>query len=194
MYTGLRDGTLDPEATFDLACFLMEQGRPEPVIRELAEQSAAGTDPALLADLARRTLEAVEFEPGFAAEPRLLAGLEQALQTVSADLRATGLTGPARLVVLEGSAPPHAFVEFGGKFGHTNGIAPGHGSNPGDALLAVADDLQDAVMDALLMVWPVCPRHQRGGHAREIDAEPVWWCTGGSGGHIIAAIGRWPRR
>ncbi len=168
MYTGLRDGTLDPEATFDLACFLIEQGQPDLVIRELAEQSAAGTDPALLADLARRTLEAVEFEPGFSVEPQLLAGLEQALQAVSADLRATGLTGPARLVVLEGSAPPHAFVEFGGKFGHTNGIAPGHGSNPRDALLAVADDLQDAVMDALLMVWPVCPQASaRGSRARD---------------------------
>lgn len=191
MYTGLRDGTLDPEATFDLACFLMECGRPDAVIRELAEQSADRAGPAVLADLARRTLEAVEFEPGFAIEPRLLAGLEQALQTVSADLRATGLTGAARLVVNDGSGPPRAFVEFGGTFGHGNGIAPGNGSNPRHALLSVADDLQEAVMASLFAVWPVCPRHQRGGHARDNQGEPVWWCAGGAGGHIIAGIGRW---
>lgn len=193
MYTGLRDGTLDPEATFDLACFLMECGRPDPVIRELAEQSAGAADPAVLADLARRTLEAVEFEPGFALEPWLLAGLEQALQTVSADLRATGLTGAVRLVVKDSSGPPRAFVEFGATFGHGNGIAPGNGSNPRDALLSVADDLQEAVMASLFTAWPVCPRHQRGAHARESHGEPVWWCTGGDSGHLIAGIGRWPR-
>ena len=156
VYTGLRDGTLDPEATFDLACFLLEWAPPDAVVRELA-------------------------------------GLEQALQIVSADLRATGLTGPARLVVNDGGEPSHAFVQFGGTFGHGNGIAPGNGGNLRAALLSVADDLQDAVMHSLSTVWPVCPIHQRGAHPRETSGEPVWWCTGGDAGHVIADIGRWPR-
>jgi hypothetical protein len=193
VYTGLRDGTLDPEATFDLACFLLEWAPPDAVVRELAEQSAWGDDPARLAELARQTLEAAEFGPGFALEPRLLARLEQALQIVSADLRATGLTGPARLVLNDGGEPSHAFVEFGGTFGPGNGITPGNGGNLRDALLSVADDLQDAVMDSLSTVWPVCPSHQRGAHPRETSGEPVWWCSGGVAGHVIAGIGRWPR-
>jgi hypothetical protein len=118
------------------------------------------------------------------AEFNRLARLEQALQIVSADLRATGLTGPARLVVNDSGEPSDAFVEFGGSFGHGNGIAPGNGGNLRDALLSVADDLQDAVMDSLLTVWPVCPSHQLGAHPRETSGEPVWWCNGGDDGHV----------
>ena len=57
--------------------------------------------------------------------------------------------------------------------------------------MAVADDLQDAVMGSLLIVWPVCPAHGLGGHPRTYDHEAVWWCNGGNSGHVVAAIGRW---
>ncbi|HCU92543.1 MAG TPA: hypothetical protein DHU96_07275 [Actinobacteria bacterium] len=70
-------------------------------MHELAEQSVAGTDPARLADLAGRVLAESGFEPGFDAEPRLLGELEQALEAVRADLRATGLAGPVRLGFVE---------------------------------------------------------------------------------------------
>jgi hypothetical protein len=192
VYAGLRDGNLTPEAAFDMACFLQEWAEPDPVFRDLAEASAIGSDPGSLAALARQALAKVDFVPDFALEPRSLAALEHALAVVTADLRATGLNRPAQLVILEGSASPHAYVQYGGRFDHTSGLAPrdGDGRNPAQTLVLVADELQDAVMGALMQVWPVCPRHQLGAHSRAVDSQPVWWCNAGSG-HDICFIGQW---
>jgi hypothetical protein len=190
VYVGLRDGTLNTEMAFDLACFLMEWAPADPVVRELAEESVAGTDPGRLAGLARRTLEVSGFGPGFGLEPQLLAPLERALEAVQADMRATGLDGPVRLVVQEGVVPGHAFAEFRGWLSCTSGIAPRVGIEPVEALVAVADDVQDAAMDALFTVWPVCPAHELGGHPGVRDGAAVWWCNGG-GGHVAASIGGW---
>jgi hypothetical protein len=52
VYAGLRDGALEAEATFDLACFLIDWGPFSPAVQDLAEQSVAETDRARLADLA----------------------------------------------------------------------------------------------------------------------------------------------
>jgi hypothetical protein len=75
----------------------MNWGTFSPAVHELAKQSAAGTDPVRLADLAGQVLEESGFQPGFDTEPRLLAELEDALAAVQADMRATGLAGPVRL-------------------------------------------------------------------------------------------------
>jgi hypothetical protein len=191
VYAGIRDGALEPEATFDLACFLMDWGTPSPAVHLLAEQSVAGTEPARLAGLAGQVLEESEFEPGFDAEPRLLAELEQALEAVKADMQATGLAGPVRLAFVEYSYRRHAFAEFRGSFSYTSGIAPGSSEDRVSALVAVADDVQDAIMGSLMTVWPVCPDHGLGGHPRETSNQAVWWCSGGTSGHIIAVIGDW---
>jgi hypothetical protein len=193
VYAGLRDGALDAEAAFDLACFLMDWGPFSPAVHELAEQSAAGTDPARLADLAGRVLEESEFEPGFDAEPELLAELEHALEAVRADMQATGMAGPVRAAFAEapGSYLPNAFASFRGSFSYTGGIAPSKGRDRVSALLAVADDVQDAIMGSLMTVWPVCPDHSLGGHPRESGSQAVWWCNGGVSGHVIARIGHW---
>ena len=106
VYIGLRDGGLAPETTFDLACFLMDWGPSSPAVRELAEQSVAGTDPVRLADLAGQVLEESGFQPGFDTEPRLLARLEDALEAVKADMRATGLAGPVGLAFVDDTAKP----------------------------------------------------------------------------------------
>ncbi len=100
------------------------------------------------------------------------------------------MTDPVRLVVLSQSWPSHAYVEFRGGYGSTSGIAPEVGSNPLWALVAVADEAQDSVMETLKGVWPVCPTHQLGAHSREHAGQGVWWCNG-DGGHVIAAIGQW---
>jgi hypothetical protein len=55
----------------------------------------------------------------------------------------------------------------------------------------VADDLQNSIMHILWgTVWPVCPAHNLGAHACDHEGAAVWWCNG-SGGHVIAAIGKW---
>ena len=190
VYVGLRTGAVDCEAAFDLACTLLEWGQPDPAAEELAVLAADGTDQERIAALARQVLAAA-FEPGFDAEPSRLAVLEEALEAVRSDMRATGLPGPVRLVVPSRSWPVHAHVEFrGGGYGSTTGIAPQIGSNPVWALVAVADETQDSVMETLKGVWPVCPAHQLGPHSREHEGEAVWWCNG-DGGHVIAAIGKW---
>jgi hypothetical protein len=93
-------------------------------------------------------------------------------------------------VVPEWAGRRSAFVEFRGNgYGSAPGIAPENGSNTVSALIAVADDAQDSVIETLHEVWPVCPVHQLGAHAREHDAA-VWWCNG-KGGHVIATTGQW---
>jgi hypothetical protein len=194
VYAGVRDENLSPDAAFDMACFLMEWARPDPMFRDLAEAAVSGGDQRRLTDLARRVLAKVAFVPDFAAEPQLLATLERALAVVAADLRATGLDGEARLVVVEGREPPRAFVSYENGFGHTGGLGPSHGeeTDPVGTLVLVADELQDAVMASLMAAWPVCPKHEFGAHPRTVGSRPMWWCTGGSG-HDICLIGSWGR-
>jgi hypothetical protein len=165
----------------------------DPLVRELAALAAAGTDPERIADVASQVL-ASRYEPGFDAEPALLATLEGAMEAVRADLRATGLPGPLRLVVPEWAGHRNAFAEFRGHgYGSTSGIAPAEGADPVSALVAVADGAQDAIMETLFQVWPVCPAHKFGAHARRAQDVAVWWCNGAAG-HVIAPIGRWPLR
>lgn len=111
-------------------------------------------------------------------ESSWLVAIERALHLVEADVRATGLEDSVGLIL------------SGGSFSYTGGITPRDGGDQVSALLAVADDVQDAIMGSLMTVWPVCPDHDLGGHPREHDGQAVWWCNGG-GGHVIAPIGRW---
>jgi hypothetical protein len=193
VYTGLRDGGLDREATFDLACWLMDWGPFSQAVLELAKESAQGTDALQLAGLAAQVLEESGWRPGFDAEPRLLAELENALEAVKADMHATGLAGPVGLSFADNSDSylRNVFADFRGHFSWTSGIAPDLAADRVSALLAVADDVQDAVMGHLMMAWPACPEHRLGAHPVEHDRQAVWWCNGSPAGHVIAPIGHW---
>jgi hypothetical protein len=189
LYVGVRDGAVDCEAAFDLATFLMDWAPADPVLQDLATVALEGTDQERLALLSRWAL-ADRFQPGFDLEPGWLATLEEALGTVTLDMRSTGLPGPVRLVIPEWSDPPHAYVEYQGIYGSGSGMAPAAGQDPRRALLAVADAAQDSVMEALWEAWPVCPSHQLGMHVQEDEDVPAWSCKGG-GGHAIT-VGNWP--
>ncbi len=184
---GLLAGALDPGEAFELAAFLEEEGELTPLGRELGEVAAAGTDPERLAGLARELLVAAGVGL-FDLQPELLATLEQALEVVRADVVAAGLTGPVTLSVKDWNG--HAYAEFRGHWGFTTGIGPGAGRDPVTALAEVADDLQDAIMHEIGGVWPVCPEHDLGAHARIRAGQAVWWCRGRR--HVIARIGHWP--
>jgi hypothetical protein len=193
VYAGLRAGHVAPEAAFDLAVFVMDRGHSDPVLAELAELDVDGQQEQRLAELAGRVLAVSGWEPGFADEPDWLEAITQALASVEADLRATGLEGPVRLVLIDGEpGRAHAFVEFRGGYGSTGGIPPAAGGDPVSALVAVADELQDAVVHDLMTAWPLCPVHKLGAHPVEHAGVAVWRCSG-SGGHVIAAIGAWPK-
>ncbi len=186
---GVLAGSLDPEDAFVLAAFLEEEGERTPLVRELGEAAAAGTDPERIAGLARGLLAAAGFGL-WALEPGLLATLEQALELLRADVAATGLTGPVTLSVKDWNG--HAYTEFRGCYGSGGGIGPETARDPVAALAAVADDLQDAIMDTVWAVWPVCPEHSLGGNARVREGRAVWWCRGRD--HVIAPVGQLTRR
>jgi hypothetical protein len=189
VYLGVRNGTVIREAAFDMACLLMDWGPTDPIVEELAEVAAAGTDQERLVELSQRVL-AQRFEPGFDLEPGWLTTLEEALEAVTADMQATGLPGPVRLVAREWPSPSRLFLEYRGGYGSSSGIAPADGSSPIRALATVANEVQDAVMESSWEAWPVCPSHRLGVHAQERDEVAVWWCNG-DGGHVVAAIGKW---
>ena len=120
---------------------------------------------------------------------REFGALSRALDVVNADVRATGLPGTLRLVRPEW-ADQNVFVEtWDGGHGSGSGIFPDNGGAV-PALVAVADEAQDAVMESIWGAWPVCPAHDLGVHAEERDGYAVWRCQGG-GGHTVARIGQW---
>jgi hypothetical protein len=118
--------------------------------------------------------------------------LESALRIVESDVRATGLDGTVSLIPNDWNPEEYAYAVYQGTgSGSTVGIESSEADDPIDALVAVADDLQNSIMHVFWgTVWPVCPAHNLGAHARKHAGAAVWWCND-SDGHVIAAIGRW---
>jgi len=136
------------------------------------------------------------FCPGFQEEPGWLACLEDAMRLVNRDVAATGIRRPCQLRVHddERNWSLNAYVEtWDGYTGTGPGIYPASGADPVSALIAVAEDAQDALMHALSAAWPACPVHRLGAHARDHQEAAVWWCAG-DGGHAVTAIGEWQGR
>jgi len=193
VYTGARDGAVDREAAFELACLVLEEQPLDEAAAELARLSMDDglDDDARLAVAAFRVLDD-RFEPGFDEEPGWLAALQEAMEAVNRDMRASGLPGTGRLGRYDWS--PNAYAQsWDGETSTGGGIFPESGSDPVAALAAVADDAQDAVMHTIWGAWPLCPVHGLGVHARERDGAAVWWCER-AGGHVAAPIGGWRGR
>jgi hypothetical protein len=129
-------------------------------------------------------------------EERPLACLEDAMRLVNRDVAATGIRRPCHLRVHDEGLnwSTNAYVEtWDGYTGIADGIHPADGADPVSALVAVAEDAQDALMHALFAAWPVCPVHRLGAHASYHEEAAVWWCSG-DGGHAVTAIGQWQVR
>lgn len=195
MYVAAQAGAVDCTAAFDLATAKLEVSPLDPDATELALLSleCAEASQPRMAEVALRLI-ATAWDPGFTEEPGWLASLEDAMRLVNRDVAATGIRHPCRLRVRDD--PPggsgNAYVEtWGGYNSATTGIDPANGADPVSALVAVADDAQDALMEELRAAWPVCPVHRLGVHARRHDEAAVWWCAGDDG-HPVAAIGEWP--
>ncbi|MCK2217587.1 hypothetical protein MF672_027895 [Actinomadura sp. ATCC 31491] len=184
----------DPAARYrallDLACRLEEEGVSSPATRELLRRPAADLSPADVTRLSRSVIRETGAEPAFALDPALWTTLEQALELVERDLRASGVDGPLRLVVHGWSGRDEAWVEFrGGSQG--NGIPPAEGGDARRAAAAVAEAAQEAVMETTWRAWPVCPAHDLGLHVGQERGVPVWRCSG-DGAHTVAPIGALP--
>jgi hypothetical protein len=168
LYVAVRDSaTVDRQVAFDVA--MSEFGyRPlHAEARALAEASVADGDESRLASAAAAFLDAYGYEPGFEQAPERFARLARALDVVRADMRATGLNGEIRLV-RPGSSQGNAFVEtWAGDQGWTGGISSDEGADDLSALVAVAEQARQAVMESLGYqstgrVWPACPVHGAG--------------------------------
>ncbi|SNY37301.1 hypothetical protein [Paractinoplanes atraurantiacus] len=195
VYAAAKAGTLNCADAFDLSTSVLEWSPAEEHATELASLSleCAPAGRRRMAELALTVLEATDFEPGFAEEPQWLTRLEDAMELVNRDVAATGLRHTCRLRVHpdEPALTGNAYAQtWDGHVGTSGGVYPYAGADPVSALLAVADDTQDAVMHSLWSAWPVCPAHQLGVHARLHHETAAWWCTGDDG-HVVARIGEW---
>jgi hypothetical protein len=198
VYIAARAGAVDCTAAFDLATSWLAGSPQDPDATELAALSAECTEASQprMAEVALRLLEAAGFRPGFTEEPGWLASLEDAMRLVNRDVAATGVR-PCRLRVHDVGLTwsSNAYVEaWNGFHANSGNISPGSGADPVWALVDVADDAQDALMEALGTAWPgACPVHRLGVHSRDQDEAAVWWCSG-DGGHAVTAIGEWQGR
>jgi hypothetical protein len=196
LYVAVRDGAaVDREAAFDLAMDELEYRPLHVQAGELAEASVADDDEARLASTAAAFLDACGYEPGFEQVPGRFARLERALDAVRADMRATRVTGEVRLV-RPAQVPGNAVVEtWAGDRGWSSGIFFSEAADDLSALVAVAEQARQAIMESLQYqstgrVWPACPAHGLGTTPTARRGTGVWWCDG-DGGHAAAEIGRW---
>jgi GNAT superfamily N-acetyltransferase len=196
LYMAVRDrATVDRQAAFDVAMDELEYFPLHAEARELAEASVADDDEARLASAAAAFLDACGYEPGFGQAPERFARLERALDAVRADMRATGLTGEVRLVRPPDWTNGNVAVEtWAGDRGWTAGIFSSEAAADLSALVAVAEQARQAIMESLQYqstgkVWPACPAHGIGTSPEARHGTGVWWCDGG-GGHVSAEIGR----
>lgn len=196
LYVAVRDSAaVDREAAFDIAMNELEYFPLHAGARELAEASVAYDDETRLASAAAAFLDAYGYQPGFEQAPERFARLERALGAVRADMRATGLTGQVRLVRPDWN--PNALVEtWAGDTGWTSGIFFSEAADDLSALVAVAEQARQAIMESLEYqptgrVWPACWAHGLGTSPEAHHGTGVWWCNEG-GGHVPAEIGHWP--
>jgi hypothetical protein len=99
-------------------------------------------------------LALTSFPTGLRRGPTLLGGLEAALEAVKEDMRATSLAGPVRLIITDWNSPAACVRGVQRPLGWRAAArsARCNGGDPMWALVAVAEDLQDAVMETL---WEV---------------------------------------
>jgi hypothetical protein len=197
LYVAVRDGELiDRQAAFDIAMSELEYFPLHAEARELAEASVADGDETRLASAAAVFLEGSGYEPGFKQEPERFTRLERALDAVRADMQATGLTGEITLILPDWYPSNATFETWAGDHGWDgSGIFPSDAADDLSALIAVAEQARQAIMESLDYqstgtVWPACPAHGLGTLPEARNGTGVWWCDGGDG-HVAAKIGQW---
>src|SRR6266568_1262899 len=84
---------------------------------------------------------------------------------------------------------------WAGDQGWTAGIFPSEAADDLSALVAVAEQARQAIMESLQYqstgrVWPACPAHGLGTSPEARHGTGLWWCDGGDG-HVAAEIGHW---
>lgn len=122
---------------------------------------------------------------------------DDALALLNRDLAATlPDQGPLQLVAqpsYETGEPEYVYVALASGEWHGSHLYPKVADDPAHALAIVADAAQDTVAECLWQAWPLCVEHNLGMHAREVEGQLSWWCSGEGPqlgpGHIRAAVG-----
>ena len=190
VYLGLRDDRLRSDDVVELACLLLDRGRYEPAVEEVVARRPDEIGPQRLRELAEQLLDDTAFLPDFRLAPERLVLLEQALGMVAADLPPSWSGPTARLVPMPDSSPLDYKVEFTGGWIHGNGLRAVDAEDLTSALIAVADHVQEGVMEFDWQVWPVCPAHRLGLHPGADGGTAVWQCS--LGPHAVAPVGGLP--
>jgi hypothetical protein len=187
-----------------LTCLLFDAGHGGPAVIDVLEARRRDVDDAGVRVLAQRVLDACGYDPGFRLAPERLDRLREALHAATRDLPARWSEEKPRLVVTLAALDTRenldeAILELSGGYVHGTPIRPSGADTYASALTAVADLLQEVVMERHHEVWPVCPVHRLGLHPRLAEKIPVWHCSGGAvgrsadrpvaSGHVVADIG-----
>ncbi|MEV0199888.1 hypothetical protein [Nonomuraea sp. NPDC050691] len=116
--------------------------------------------------------------------------LEEALATVVGDLDPELRSRYAfQVILVPGGGGPYVGLSDGK---YWSGGTALWGGDEGSALLSVAEGLQECLMEVCRVVWPECPRHRFGLHARGSREGVVWACEGPRP-HVVAPVGALPQ-
>lgn len=183
MYKGLRAGQDVRAPAVEYACLVLDF-LPLPAVRELVALAPHELTDARAAELARALL--AHFEPDFVLAPERWDTLVAMLRIAVRDLRRSGPDPEAEVELVRPEWARDfdlAYVFYNGQT-HGGGIPSGAGTDRESALAAVAEALQEQVMEFTWSVWPLCPTHHVGLH---VEDRPVWHCR--TGEHDVAAVG-----
>jgi hypothetical protein len=104
-----------------------------------------------------------------------------AIRLLSADVRATTNLRPVIMVRFDDEKHMLLYSFDGHQFG------PLRASTAAEAVMAIADLVQDDMIDNLWPPWPPCPGHGHPAQAELRSGQPVWVCPGT--GTLLSEIG-----
>jgi hypothetical protein len=187
----------------DVAARALVAGLDTPALRELAGAPAEDTAGA------RELLTQVMVELGFEApppdaspwqrvrqllEPACVNTVERLLSIVQRDVDATHPEVGRLQPVLMGSGlafiglPDGTYSSHGGPDWACTSPDPDRNAT----LAAMADSVQDCLVEVLWLQWPACPVHDRMLTTAGDDDQPDWVCAR-DGGHFVARVGELSR-
>jgi hypothetical protein len=109
----------------------------------------------------------------------------QAVEIVRADIHRTTTLRPRIEVTDVENWMFLLYLATDGSSSHSSLHVPS--DDMADVLTAVADHVQDDVMEDLHASWPVCADRQFGAHAHTYRGVATWWCQ--HPGHVVSAVG-----
>jgi hypothetical protein len=194
------DGELQPNLP-DIAARALVEGLDTPALRELA--GAPADDTAGARDLLTQVMVELGFEaPAADASPwqrvspvldrENVDTIDRLLAIVQRDLDATNPEIGQLAPILQRSGSAVIGLPNGWYSSHLGNEWPCTSPHPHATLAAMANSVQDCLVELLQLQWPTCPLHDWMLRISGDDDEPVWVCD--RGGHSMARVGELSRQ